>query len=91
VLHSVGDFGPGTTTISELQLTESRIPICLCDGFSACLWGVISLWGVILSEGLCVALTEMAYLTIPGSHCVAISGSLTTHAGGGLVLVPDGS
>jgi len=56
VLHSVGDFGPGTTTISELQLTESRIPICLCDDCSACLWGVISLWGVILSGRLYVAL-----------------------------------
>jgi len=56
VLHSVGDFGPGTATISSSDPTESEISICLCDGFSACLWGVISLWGVILSEGLCVAL-----------------------------------
>jgi len=56
VLHRVGDFGPGTATISSSDPTESEISICLCDGFSACLWGVISLWGVILSEGLYVAL-----------------------------------
>ena len=58
MLDRVPDFGPGSTTISELQLTESEIPICLCGGFQACPVRVGSLLGVVLSEGFYGRLTR---------------------------------